>query len=797
MELKISTGASRKTTTWKNKTTTWHTLTKVLAETKRTKETVAEYQAMTRDEQARVKDVGGFVGGHLNKGARRNGNVTCRSLITLDVDNANPGLRTAFELLYDGTAAVLYSTHSHTPDRQRLRLIIPLTRDVSEEEYPAVARMVASKLGIAQFDPTTYQAARLMYWPSTPKDGEYVYETVEGQPLNPDSVLAEYDNWRDMTKWPTHPSENTPRPTGAKKEDPTLKHGIVGAFCRAYDINQAIATFLTDVYEPAGTNRYTYTRGETTGGVAVYDHATRAYSHHATDPAGGQALNSFDLVRIHKYASQDANAKNSGDITSLPSYKAMTALAVADPEVKKQITADRVAEAAEEFGELPDDETTEKPEWYAQLQVTEKGALRTTVHNFHTILENTPSLQTLAYNEMSGTIQARNPKTLPWQTLSPTWTDADEAQLRIYLQRKYGIDSPGQLHDALIVVATDRAWHPVRDYLNALPNWDGVQRVDTLLVDYLGAENNTYTRQATRKTLAAAVARVHAPGIKFDNVLILNGPQGIGKSYLFNRLAGEWFSDNLTLSDMRDKTGAEKVQEAWILELGELAGMRKMDAETIKSFITRTHDKYRPAYGRNVETHARACIIVGTTNDEDGFLRDVTGNRRFWPIIVTGNTELKPWQINDTTRDQIWAEALHYYSQGEQLYLKGEALQLAEAAQAGALETDEREGIVRAYLDMLLPEDWDKRGLIERRMYLDDTNGFTNDNDGTQQRTQVSGIEIWCECFGKPKAEFTRRESYQVANIMSRIEGWERGIETDRARIPIYGRQRVWKRSEK
>lgn len=793
--IKISTGDSRKARRWKNKQAEWTQLVEALKTTRRTDETVSEYQAMTRDQQAEIKDVGGFVGGHLNKGARRNGNVTCRSLITLDVDNANPGLRTAFELLYDGTAAVLYSTHSHTPSRQRLRLIIPLTRDVSEEEYPAVARMVASKLGIHQFDPTTYQAARLMYWPSTPKDGEYVYEAIEGQPLNPDTVLAEYDNWRDMTKWPTHENEETLRHSAAKKEDPTLKPGIVGAFCRAYNIDTAIETFLADVYEPAGDNRYTYKAGETTGGVVVYDHATRAYSHHATDPAGGKALNSFDLVRIHKYADLDKDVKTGTEITDYPSYKAMVSFAAEDREAKKQITQDRVKEAAQEFADIKVEE--EKPDWYGDLAYTDKGTLRTSITNFHTIIANTKELSSIAYNEMTRTIEIRDPNALPWETMSDTWTDADEAQLRLLIQRKHGIDSVGQLHDALVVVASDRAWHPVRDYLNRLPEWDGEERVDTLLVDYLGAEDNIYTRQATRKTLAAAVARIHAPGIKFDNVLILNGPQGIGKSYLFNRLAGEWFSDNLTLSDMRDKTGAEKVQEAWILELGELAGMRKMDAETIKSFITRTHDKYRPAYGRNVETHARACIIVGTTNDEDGFLRDVTGNRRFWPIIVTGNTELKPWQITDTTRNQIWAEALHYYSQGEQLFLKDEALHLAEAAQAGALETDEREGIVRAYLDMLLPEDWDKRGLIERRMYLDDTNGFANDNEGTQQRTQVSGIEIWCECFGKPKAEFTRRESYQVANIMSRIEGWERGIETDRARIPIYGRQRVWKRSEK
>lgn len=794
MLIKISTGDSRKARRWKNKQAEWTQLVEALKTTRRTDETVAEYQAMTRDQQAEIKDVGGFVGGHLHNGVRRNGNVESRSLITLDVDNAKEGFWLAYTLLHADTAAALYSTHSHTPEHPRLRLIIPLSRDVSEEEYPAVARKIASSLGIDQFDHTTYEAARLMYWPSTPSDGEYVYEVQEGQPLNPDSVLDEYADWRDITQWPTHENEQELRHTAAKKEDPTLKPGIVGAFCRAYNIDTAIETFLPDVYETAGDNRYTYKQGETTGGVVVYDNATRAYSHHATDPAGGKALNSFDLVRIHKYADLDKSVDKATEITDYPSYKAMVKLASEDREAKKQLTQDRVKEAAQEFADIKVED--EKPDWYGDLQFTDKGTLRTNITNFHTIIANTQELKSIAYNEMTRTIEIRDPNALPWETMSDTWTDADEAQLRLLIQRKHGIDSVGQLHDALVVVASDRAWHPVRDYLNRLPEWDGEERVDTLLVDYLGAEDNIYTRQATRKTLAAAVARVHAPGIKFDNVLILNGPQGIGKSYLFNRLAGDWFSDNLTLSDMRDKTGAEKVQEAWILELGELAGMRKMDAETIKSFITRTHDKYRPAYGRNVETHPRGCVIVGTTNDEDGFLRDVTGNRRFWPIIVTGQTSKKPWHITDIERDQIWSEALHYYSQGEQLYLKDEALQLAETAQAGALETDDREGIVRAYLDALLPEDWNERSIVERRSYFDDTDGFDNEATGTWKRDQVSGIEIWCECFGKPKAEFTRRESYQVANIMSRIEGWERGSTDSRPYVPIYGQQRVWVRSE-
>jgi predicted P-loop ATPase len=188
------------------------------------------------------------------------------------------------------------------------------------------------------------------------------------------------------------------------------------------------------------------------------------------------------------------------------------------------------------------------------------------------------------------------------------------SSLKVYFDKAYGIWSPAKLKEALIAVAADRAYHPVREYLDSLPEWDGIERLDRLLIDYLGAEDNLYSRAVIRKTLAAAVARIYEPGAKFDSVMILNGPQGIGKSTFFAKLGLGWFSDSLTITDMRDKTAAEKLQGYWLLELGELAGIKKTDVETVKSFVSRTDDKYRASYGINVESHPRQCVIVGTTN---------------------------------------------------------------------------------------------------------------------------------------------------------------------------------------
>ncbi|MBU3188271.1 virulence-associated E family protein [Clostridium bowmanii] len=280
------------------------------------------------------------------------------------------------------------------------------------------------------------------------------------------------------------------------------------------------------------------------------------------------------------------------------------------------------------------------------------------------------------------------------------------------------------------------------------------------------------------------------PGIKFDTTLILNGPQGIGKSTIFSKLGGKFFSDALSIADMHDKTAAEKLQGSCILEIGELAGIRKVDEDTLKSFLTRQDDKFRASYGRVVEEHPRQYIIVGTTNQEAGFLRDTTGGRRFWSVKVRGISEFKPWDIKDI--DQIWAEVLMMYNNGESLILESSLTEVAETAQIEAFESDEREGIVSDYLDKLLPSNWEEMGLYERRSFLRGEGELAVKPVGAVIRDHVCIIEIWCELFGKDASMLKKFDSYEIGGIMRKIEGW--GNISDRVYLPIYGRQRVFLR---
>jgi len=784
MKVYISTGNSRMEKRWNGAEMELDEFIQRISRTIRTAETVEQYKKMPKARQDSVKDVGGFVMGKLKGGRRKKDCVVFRSALTLDMDHATADIPEQVEMFFDFRCLV-YSTHKHTPEAPRFRLVIPLSRNVSPDEYAAVARKVAEDIGMELFDDTTYEPSRLMYWPSTSADGEFVFRDIAGEILDPDTVLSRYKDWRDSSEWSVSGRQQAVVLREMKKQaDPLEKEGVVGAFCRTYSIEEAVSVFLPDVYQPSAMQgRYDYIPADSQAGVVVYE-GKFAYSHHATDPACGKLMNAFDMVRIHKFGELDVRAAEDTEASKLPSFKAMSEFAVSDGKVKMTLAQDRAQSARKEFSGEDD--------WQKLLDLDRQGAVKGNLDNLVLIFQNDEKLRSIAFNLHRDGIDAG--EGLPWKQIKPGWNDSDFAALKVYLSGIYQVYAPTKTKDAMLAVASERAYHPVREYLENLPEWDGIKRAESLLSDYFGAEDTCYTRAVTRKTLAAAVARIYQPGIKFDSVLILNGPQGIGKSTLFAKLGGAWFSDSPKLTDMRDKSGPEKLQGYWILELGELAGMKKTDVETVKSFLSRVDDKYRASYGLNVESHPRQCVIVGSTNSENGFLRDVTGNRRFWPVRVGRESRKKPWQITDEEVRQIWAEAVSMYRSGEKLYLEGEEAEIAVSEQAEAMETDDREGLVRTYLNTLLPENWDSMGLYDRRNFLNGSEFGEERQTGTVRRTMVCNMEIWCECFGRDSSMLKKTDSYEINAIMRKIEGWGKytGTRTGMYVFPVYGKQRAY-----
>ena len=747
----------------------------------RTTETAEEYPRLSKEQRDALKDQGGFVGGWLREGFRKNGNVISRCIGALDADNIPAG--TSFPALVRSSLAgvewFMYSTHRHTSETPRFRLVILFDREVSEDEYPALMRQAAHDIGMDYFDDTTYQANRMMYWASCPANGEFVFEESQGSALNVDGYLNRYDDWRDSAQWPVSSRQSeVMKKTVSAQEDPLNKEGLVGAFCRTYfPIQSAMEEFLPDVYAPTGVaNRWDFIEAESTAGVVIYDDRF-VYSHHATDPAGGKLLNAFDLVRIHKFGNDETKK----------SFQQMCDFALSLDDVKVRLDQERREQTLQDFTGY------ESGEWTKKLRYRPKSkVLENSTWNLMLILENDPDLQGFAYNEMADRVEVTGE--LPWDRpdYNRFWRDADTAQLLVLLDNRYTVFSDRNVDACFRKAADSRRFHPVRDYLDSLPEWDGVKRIETLLIRCLEADDTPYVRAVTRKIFAAAVARIYVPGVKFDCIPVLDGAQGIGKSSIFKELAGaEYYSETLSLTDMNDKTGAEKLQGVWIAEIGELAGMKKADIEKVKAFLSTSDDMYRPSYGRTVESHPRQSVIVATVNGERGYLRDITGNRRFWAVKCHQKEAVRKFAFTPEERNQIWAEAVWLWKHGEKLYLESEYLPESERAQRDAMETDDRIGMVGEYLETPLPEKWANMDLYDRRSWLSDRKDPTQPK-GTIQRRQVSNLEIWAECFGRNPADMKTADSYAISALMLQMDGWEKSRE--RRRIPIYGQQRVYVR---
>ena len=775
--LPISTGASRKELYWKNTEMLWSELLDKLSGTVRTHETQAEYTKAPKSRKDEIKDVGGFVGGTLTGGRRKAGSVLERSMLTLDADFSTGDLWENFTLMY-GCSACVYSTHSHTPEKPRLRLIIPLLRTVDRDEYEAVARKVAGAVGIDDFDDTTYQAERLMYWPSTSKDAEFVFEMQDGEWLDPDEVLAEYSEWKDASQCPVSSRVSHVVTREIKKqEDPTEKKGVIGAFCRSYDIHEAIEKFLPDHYEKCDTdgNRYTYLTGSTAGGLVTYDDKW-AFSHHGTDPASGKLCNAFDLVRIHLFGLMDEDAKPGTPASKLPSFQKMQNLAASDELVRLQIGRERLQSAREDFADCTEDpaEIDDKElECAKNLKIDKAGNPLQSIDNSLLILSDDPPIAgaKLAHNDFAQTLDVRGP--LPWnkpRSEQGKWSDYDYTELLAYMEKKWGITSERVIKVALKNVFSRQRYHPVVDHLKTL-KWDGKNRLETLLIDYLGAEDNAYTRAVTRKALTAAVARVFRPGCKFDYVLVIIGAQGIGKSMLVQALGyadhedRNWSSDNFSLSGRGDKRDIEQLLGVWIMEIPELAALYGKNSDAIKSFISTRQDEARLAYREEKGYFPRQCIFIGTTNNMD-FLSDSTGNRRFWPV-VTGKQKLTKNVKNDLPAevDQIWAEAVENYKKGEALYLDDPKLEaFANAMQEQHRERDSWEDTIADFLETpVRPDYW------ENPVFTTD---FATDTADWVLRDKVTVEQIFRYALGEFKTVNTV-DAKRIRKIMRGFENWE------------------------
>ena len=504
--INVAIGRSRLELNYVNKTMLYSEfIDKYIKNTKYTKETYEEYINFPKGLQDNIKDVGGFVGGTLKDGKRKKDTIINRSLITLDVDF---GYETMIEDIINNTdyAMCIYTTHKHTPKNPRFRIIVPLKENVDSIQYEAIARKIAFDIGIEYFDDTTYSPSRLMYFPSTSKDGEYVFKLIDKEWLDPKDILNTYSNYKDESLWyysskvkPKYNSLN-----GGNKENPQLKDNIVGAFCRVYNVYDAIDKFLAHVYKREDVHdRYTYINGSTSNGVVIYENGNFAYSHHSSDVCCDKLCNSFDLVRLHKFSHLDKNTSMDTPTNKLPSYIKMIEFISKDEKVMLEFGQSKLNNAINEFSSTNDLDIDNKDlnSWTLKLEVGKNGNYKSSIKNIVTILENDINLKDkIAYNLFSNRTIIKDD--LPWKKVvdkenGDVWQDSDDANLRMYLDTYYNIASPQRIYDGVAIIEKRNQYHPIRDYLNSL-HWAKVHRIDNLMIDYLGADSCAYTKAITR-----------------------------------------------------------------------------------------------------------------------------------------------------------------------------------------------------------------------------------------------------------------------------------------------------------
>ncbi len=458
------------------------------------------------------------------------------------------------------------------------------------------------------------------------------------------------------------------------------------------------------------------------------------------------------------------------------------------PEVREELAKANFERLKDRF-----DDPDEDYDWVGQLTCNKNGKFDNTINNVQLIMEHDAGLRGKYFYD---TFKERMTVCgdLPWcklaDRMTTTWTDTDDAGLRNFLEIKYEIVNTMKIGDAVLLAMQSCMRHPVREYLLSL-KWDGVARADTIFIDYLGAEDTEYTRTVTRKALIGAVARIMQPGCKHDHILVLVGPQGCRKSTTLAKLGKSWFSDSFYT--VQGKEAYEQIQGFWLIEMGEMAATRKAELESIKQFVSKQSDSYRAAYAKRTQEHPRQCAFFGTTNDDE-FLRDATGGRRFWPVTVTDKGRETGDYFTAEIVDQVWAEIVMRYSAGENWYLDNAKIEaVARQIQDAHTEMNGKQGLLEQFVERLLPKDWATRNLSQRLAYWND--GFDDEKQaGTEHRKTICALEIHCELFGGTVKDYTPQKTREYNAMLKRLPGWKA-----RSRInygEIYGQQRGFVREE-
>lgn len=702
-----------------------------------------------------LKDNGYYIAGEVNTESlsKKSTSVLNRTMLTFDIDDAVVDVWEVFKRVYKGTECLMHTTISHQPEKPRYRILAPFDKPLNKEEFTLVSKYVAHTVGEGNLDPKTHDFGRVMFMPAKCLDGEYKHEYVPGKPLDTNTLLEKAKEVLGSGEGKREPKE--------KKSAPL----IVELFNQEYPISTVISTWLSDTYTPCGVGRYKYKDSSSTGGARIYDEDTKFYSDHAKDPIGCKTLDAFNLLKEVKF---DGSYKETAKFCStLPSIA-----------TKLQKTRQESLDKSKVF-EGTSTAPTKAESWKDSLMRSRNGALQCNMFNVASILNNDEALTgAFRYNQLTHMVEVtRNlGETIGGSSyrVGRPLEDADITDIRIYLEV---CETPIQVaktsvQDVIVAQARACGYNPVLNYLDSVKGkWDGIKRVDTIFIDYLGAEDNEINRAIARKVLSAAVWRVKVAGIKWDGIPTIYGQQGNGKSTFIQKLykssqydddCKNWVNDTpIDLNKMKE--AIESTKMFWGIELAELANttLSTYSNESMKAFISMNKPTIRVPYDRYPTTFERMSIFWGTTNQWT-YISDQTGGRRFLPIdtkLLNAQERMNQLiKINAMPVDQIWAEVLEIY-QDEKLYFTAEQEDTLDKLRRSHTEETTFSSAIEMFVNSKVPATWVSMTPLERQTY------YHNGGNPTQDvitREEVCIPEITFEALGRNLAEMKRKDVRQI-----------------------------------
>lgn len=760
-ELNFATAKNGRTKEWRHRTLSISRIFNYLQRDRKIKLSTKEFHALSTDEKAKIKNGNAaFIGGFF-EGRRTSVNMRTRSIIALDIDKKFPGDLYEFLKEKDLYPFYIYESISSTPKHQKYRVLFFLSEDIDANYYEPVARRIAKNLGIIDFvDHTCYRKTQLMYAPVFCRDAKGLnefYGRLDAPFLNVNEILSTFKNIGNPTEWDSARDEKALKVQNSMTlVDPRTKAGLIGAFCEYVgDLHKAI-TLYNLPYEQTGEDRYSYTGGSSSNGFVIYDDGQWGYSNHESDPAAtGHDLNAFDLVRIHLFSDRDRE-DGYKDQTRAPSFKALNELLTNDnnfmefyaqrktSEILDSIQDDfaDVFESSENEDESDDVTTkttkrskrrikingktykkdpTKDKDLGAKLRNFEKSLIRSSENgspvnnktNVYRAISKHPLLEDrILFDTFTRRASFVGRRPWPRTEKGDFWNENDDFMLSVFLE-KHDLKVATDVVSKATAQVSQEQKHQFNSLANfftyQLPEWDGTERIATLFHDAFNAEKNDINATIAKKTLLGGLERALSDeATEVKAIPVLQGPQSVGKSSFWRLLAIErdWFNDSKI--EIGSKDGLSILAGSFIVEFAEFASIKKADRDEVKSYLSSSVDKYRPAYARSEKTFVRHNIFVGSVNDEE-FLTDTTGNVRYKVVKTPGDATGAARMFNLMTKEyilQLWAEAMTLRANGESHLYTADEDKETERIAAVHTKTGSFDELIEAFVVAKKPKDW-------------------------------------------------------------------------------------------